>query len=109
MLCKNPLEVLTSPNFTTLKRYFEDYPQISIALSIEYVPHRRINSIAADATPYRRDLPGNAIILTSWEEDKPENLALSVKIVTELEIMAKAPGTEYGNYSTSTPNSCRCK
>lgn len=107
MLAKNPMEILTFHNFDKLMRYSEDYPGISTGIAVEYVPHAKINSVAADETPYRRDLPGNALVLVQWEENTPDFLAMGMKTATELGEMVKAHDMEYGNYSSCRLSRCR--
>lgn len=71
-----------------------------VAVLLEYLPHTKINSISASATPYRRDLPGNALILAQWGEGTPEANQKAKDMVHAIaDIMPKGEG--YGNYGES--------
>jgi len=50
------------------------------ATIFEYTPNKKINSVPAGATPYRRDLPGNILVITQWLGDEPELLVAARKI-----------------------------
>ncbi|THH20032.1 hypothetical protein EUX98_g8659 [Antrodiella citrinella] len=43
-----------------------------VALLQVYIPRSKINSVPADATPCRRDLPGESIAHVQWKDDTPE-------------------------------------
>ncbi|TCD66649.1 hypothetical protein EIP91_001067 [Steccherinum ochraceum] len=87
-------------NAKTLKRVLDiaNSTEHTVAVLLEYLPHAKINSVAASATPYRRDLPGNTLIVTQWKNSTPEN-AVKAKEITQgiAEVMPKGEG--YGNYT----------
>lgn len=69
------------------------------SLAFEFLPHGKINSIPADETPYRRNLPGNGIALVLWDENTSELEAEAKTVVDALSDMVKVPGMHYGNFS----------
>ena len=72
-------------------------PDHVVGVLLEYFPHGKINSIPADATPYRRDLTGNTLIITQWRDDTPEKNEAAKAITHGIaDILPKGEG--YGNY-----------
>ena len=70
-----------------------------VAVLLELLPHKKINSVPADATPYRRDLPGNSLVFSQWAQDTLEmNLRAKEICHAIADLMPKGEG--YGNYST---------
>ena len=70
-----------------------------VTLLFEYSPMQKVNSVDPKATPYRRDLPGNALALINWKTTKePEEVR---KLAVDLCTMVQAPETDlaYANYS----------
>lgn len=68
------------------------------AILLEFLPHGKINSVPANATPYRRDLPGNTLILCQWKNGTPEMNQKAKEMCHAIaEILPKGEG--YGNYS----------
>ena len=71
---------------------------MNVAMILEYLPHGKINSVPEDATPYRRNIPGNNLFLIQWEENSPEKQQLARRIAHDLaDLMPEGEG--YGNYS----------
>lgn len=69
----------------------------NVAMILEYLPNDKINSIPEDATPYRRNLPGNALILVQWSENTPEKQAAARQTTHDLATLMP-DGEGYGNY-----------
>ncbi|KAH8091648.1 hypothetical protein BXZ70DRAFT_473549 [Cristinia sonorae] len=91
-------------NITKHQRFLDitaRMPDHTVSIMHEYFPHAKINSLPADATPYRRDLPGNALIVIQWKENTPEN-AIKAKEAAHALAELAPEGEAYGNY---TPDS----
>lgn len=71
---------------------------MDVAICFEYVSHKKVNSIPVDETPYRRNLPGNGIILVKWDDDAPEKYKYARDAAHALANMTPA-GEAYGNYA----------
>lgn len=70
---------------------------MNVAILLEYLPYDKINSVHEDETPYRRNMPGNALFLMQWEEHTPEKQNLARSIAHDLaNLMPEGEG--YGNY-----------
>lgn len=66
---------------------------------LEYLPNSVINSVPADATPYRRDLPGNILVHSQWLGDEPEKLTKARQLNHDVaDLFVNEVG--YGNYGT---------
>ena len=76
----------------------------NVAMILEYVPNDKINSIPEDATPYRRNLPGNALILVQWKDHTPEKQAAARQAIHDLATLMP-DGEGYGNYGKLDPGS----
>lgn len=84
------------------RRVFDRVVQASkedfnVAMILEYLPNDKINSIPEDATPYRRNLPGNALILVNWKEHTPEKQEAARQTTHDLATLMP-DGEGYGNY-----------
>ena len=78
------------------------YPDFTFMNVHEFWPHEKVNSVPADATPYRRNLPGNSLIVLRWETNTPENNAKAREIAHAIATFSpKAEG--YGNYCEFRP------
>lgn len=73
-------------------------PDFSVNFMHEYTPNKKINSVPADTTPYRRDLPGNALVVLRWKDHTPERNLEAREIAHTLTALAPK-GEGYGNYS----------
>ena len=76
----------------------------NVAMILEYVPNDKINSIPEDVTPYRRNLPGNALILVQWKDHTPEKQAAARQATHDLATLMP-DGEGYGNYGKLDPGS----
>ena len=65
---------------------------------MELMPHGKINSVASDETPYRRNLKGNALMVVQWKENEPAYGQKAKDAIRELSALLKADGEAYGNY-----------
>jgi len=72
-----------------------------VSLIVEYFPHGKINSVPADWTPYRRDLPGNALINIQWKDNSPELTQVAREVAHTLSEMMPE-GESYGNYASGS-------
>lgn len=70
---------------------------VNIAFLLEYLPYDKVNSVHEDATPYRRNLLGDALFLIQWKEHTPEKQQLARRIDYELANLMPV-GEGYGNY-----------
>ena len=67
----------------------------------EFFPHDVINSVPADKTPYRRNLPGNACPIIHWHDNTPEAAAKAKEHAAHLASLVGTSGFGYANYSES--------
>ncbi len=97
LLSKSPLEDLT---LTILTRVVQasSSGELTTFVGLEYFPHGKINSVPADATPYRRDLTGGVAIIVSWDDDTPEKSKRAAKEAREIASLIGPEGEGYGNY-----------
>ncbi|KAK7695635.1 hypothetical protein QCA50_000271 [Cerrena zonata] len=84
-------------------KLFERVTQLSekdfnVNFIIELIPHGKINGVAPDATPYRRNLKGNGLMLIQWKHDTPEYSQKAKDAVRELSSLLRSDGEGYGNY-----------
>ena len=97
LLSNKPSEDISLEKFSRLQEIGSS-PDFTVTLMHEFMPHQKINSVPADATPFRRDLPGNALIAIQWKDDTPEK-SLKAKEMAHA-LAESAPKEEpYGNYS----------
>ena len=73
------------------------YPDFNFMNMHEFWPQHKINSVPADATPYRRNLSGHAMIGLKWEVHSPERQKQAREIAHTIAEMY-AEGEGYGNY-----------
>ena len=73
---------------------------IETAILFEWWPNRKINSVAPDATPYRRNLNANSLIIVTWKEESQE-LAERAKQAAAAIKSFMPEGQGYGNYNIS--------
>lgn len=73
---------------------------IETAILFEWWPNRQINSVAPDATPYRRNLNANSLIIVTWKEESQE-LAERAKQAAASIKSFMPEGQGYGNYNIS--------
>lgn len=92
-----PEQCITRENFDAYSRITD----VRAAVMLEFISQYAINRVNGSATPYRRDLPGNAVVIVHWEGDTDEVFARARDVASALANMVKAPGLAYGNYSTS--------
>ncbi|KAJ3478170.1 hypothetical protein NLI96_g9951 [Meripilus lineatus] len=71
---------------------------IETAILFEWWPNRQINSVAPDATPYRRNLNANSLIIVTWKEESQE-LAERAKQAAASIKSFMPEGQGYGNYN----------
>lgn len=98
LLSSKPSDDVNSQRLKRVLELTKASPDFSVSFMQEYMPHSKINSIPADATPYRRDLSGNAFILLKWKDHTPENNLQAREIAHTLAELAPT-GQGYGNYS----------
>ena len=96
LLHEKPSEDVTEKKLQLLLELAED-PTYTITAMHEFLPHGKINSVSPDATPYRRDLRGNAVIAIQWKDNTPEK-NLRAKEITHKLAELSAKGEPYGNY-----------
>ncbi|TCD64600.1 hypothetical protein EIP91_003865 [Steccherinum ochraceum] len=97
LLCDQPSQQLNRIVHQKLMETASD-PSLNVAILHEYFPHWKINSRPADATPYRRDLPGNVLVRVQWKDNAPDKAQIAREIVRQL-TMLMPQGEGYGNYS----------
>lgn len=94
--------IITLQNFDRIMDMAGPDSPLHCFLNLEYLPHGKINSVPADETPYRRNLPGNGVCFVFWDENTPGLEARAKGLVDELSSMVKVPGMHYGNFSESS-------
>ncbi|KAI0786336.1 FAD-binding domain-containing protein [Abortiporus biennis] len=97
-LSVKPSQDLTVEHFNRIIELSGDGSQFLTAVLLELWPHNKINTIPADATPYRRDLTGNALVLVRWEGEDPALLEKAKEAVVAMKSLL-TPGQAYGNYN----------
>lgn len=95
-LSGSPSKELTTAVFDRIHQLSDD--NFHVNLIMELMPHGKINSVSPDATPYRRNLKGNALILMQWKKDSPELAQRAKGVVRELTGLLQSEGEPYGNY-----------
>lgn len=96
LLSKKPSDDITLEKIERLMELIP-FPDFIFMNMHEYYPPGKINSVPEDATPYRRNLPGNAIIAIRWDVDSPEKSRQARDIahaVADMYVKDEA----YGNY-----------
>ncbi|THH28994.1 hypothetical protein EUX98_g5195 [Antrodiella citrinella] len=73
---------------------------IDVAMGFEYGSNERVNSVPADETPFRRDLPGNGVVLVKWNDDALEKAKYARDAAHALAALTPKLGfaEAYGNY-----------
>ncbi|KAH8103627.1 FAD-binding domain-containing protein, partial [Cristinia sonorae] len=71
---------------------------LSVAILLEFIPHGKINSVPASATPFRRDLRGNTLILVKWVNDSP-GMNQKARDLANTIAQILPTGEGYGNYA----------
>ncbi|PSR79946.1 hypothetical protein PHLCEN_2v6847 [Hermanssonia centrifuga] len=97
LLSKSPLEDLSLSILTRVVQASSS-GELTTFVGLEYFPHGKINSVPADATPYRRDLTGGVAIIVSWDDDTPEKSKRAAKEAREIASLIGPEGEGYGNY-----------
>ena len=98
VLIDDATKIMTAETFDKLEESLKEGP-FMCSLLLEYYRHDKINSVPANETPYRRNLPGNGIALVVWDDPKPELEVKAKDIVDRLSSLVKVPGMHYGNFS----------
>ncbi|KAH8102177.1 hypothetical protein BXZ70DRAFT_1016565 [Cristinia sonorae] len=88
---------MTQSNFDKVLE-LSNFEELNVMLAFEYVSHAKVNSVSVDETPYRRDLPGNAMILVTWKDDDPKKLQAAREAAHALAKITPE-GTAYGNFT----------
>ena len=92
-----------APSKELTPQLFERVTELStedfgVNVIMELMPHGKINSVASDKTPYRRNLKGNALMLVQWKKNEPVYGQKAKDAIRELSALLKADGAVYGNY-----------
>lgn len=97
LLSAKPSDDINPKKFQQLIEIISGEPDYTVLIQHEFFPHKKINSIPTDATPYRRDLTGHALIVLKWKENSPEKNAKARELTHAIsDMMPKGEG--YGNY-----------
>jgi len=101
-----PTETLTLKNCDHIVSYTEN----DIVVGLEFFPHHKINAIDPKATPYRRDLPGNVMIIVRWKDEETEDGGPKIwndgappsvkRIAKDIKELVQAGGGGYANYDS---------
>ena len=96
-----PIQCLSLPVFDEIVKLSES-GEITASMLFEFVPMGKINSVDPSKTPYRRNLPGNALGIYQWKGDETQVPEVVKAEATRLAELVKVPGIAYGNYSKVT-------
>ena len=78
----------------------------------EHIPFKKSLSVPNGTAAFHRTETSNVVIVTSWKNNTPENLAIARRLTRELNAIIVAGGREelgpancgYGNYGTCSKN-----
>ncbi|KAJ3534571.1 hypothetical protein NM688_g7115 [Phlebia brevispora] len=93
-----PLKSLSLEIFDHVAHISESGEYVAFMIT-EFIPHKKINGVPPEKTPYRRDLPGNACAVVHWDVNTPQAAAKAQQLTDELAAMVRTSGMSYGNYS----------
>jgi len=95
LLRRKPSQDINSERQKRLLELAAVAPDFTITVMHEFIPRQKTNSVPANATPYRRDLPGNVLIALQWKDNTTENAQKAQEIAETIDRGPQA----YGNYT----------